>query len=225
MESQTIELLIIIAMIALPLWAQSNVTSVINKFMRVRVQNGMTGSEVAKYILETEGIYDVEVKMVDGQLSDHYNPANKTVNLSQAVYSNASIASVCVAAHEVGHAIQHEHGYAGLKARNTVYPFAKTGGQLASVSILFGLLSGALGLIYLGIAGLICILAFQLATLPVEYDASARALNKLSSYNLLTSQELSYGNQVLRAAALTYLMAAISTLLNIMRLFMIANRD
>lgn len=219
-------LLLIILMIGLPLWAQSNVTSVIGKFSRVRASSGMTGREVAEYILQSEGIHDVTVNQVNGQLSDHYNPANKTVNLSPAVYGQASIASVCIAAHEVGHAIQHAQNYQGLKTRNTVYPLAKTGGQIASISILFGLIASSTGLIYLGILGLFGILLFQMATLPVEYNASDRALEKLNSLGLLQGEEAVMGAKVLKAAALTYLMAAISTAINIMRLLLIAgSRD
>lgn len=219
-------LLLIILMIGLPLWSQSNVTSVIGKYSRVRASSGMTGREVAEYILQSEGIHDVSVNQVNGQLSDHYNPANKTVNLSPAVYGQASIASVCIAAHEVGHAIQHAQNYQGLKTRNTVYPLAKTGGQIASISILFGLIASSTGLIYLGIFGLFGILLFQMATLPVEYNASDRALEKLNSLGLLQGEEAVMGAKVLKAAALTYLMAAISTAINIMRLLLIAgSRD
>lgn len=219
-------LLLIILMIGLPLWSQSNVTSVIGKYSRVRATSGMTGREVAEYILQSEGIHDVSVNQVNGQLSDHYNPANKTVNLSPAVYGQASIASVCIAAHEVGHAIQHAQNYQGLKTRNTVYPLAKTGGQIASISILFGLIASSTGLIYLGIFGLFGILLFQMATLPVEYNASDRALEKLNSLGLLQGEEAVMGAKVLKAAALTYLMAAISTAINIMRLLLIAgSRD
>ncbi len=219
------DLLILIAIIALPIWAQKNIMSVIGKYSRVRIENGMTGAEIAHYILQTEGIYDVEVKPIGGNLTDNFNPKNKTVNLSQSVYGSNSIAAACIAAHEVGHAIQHRQKYAGLATRNMIFPFARTGGQLASVSILIGLISGASGLLTFGIICLGAILAFQVATLPVEYNASDRALNKLNEYGLLTSTELKGGQEVLKAAALTYLMAAITTLLNIVRLIGIANRD
>lgn len=219
------KLIILIAIIALPIWAQKNITSVIGKYSRVGIQNGMTGAEIAHYILQTEGIYDVEVKPIAGNLTDNFNPKNKTVNLSQTVYGSNSIAAACIAAHEVGHAIQHHEQYAGLATRNMIFPFARTGGQLASVSILLGLISGAAGLFTFGIICLGAILAFQVATLPVEYNASERALNKLNQYGLLTSTEMNGGREVLKAAALTYLMAAISTLLNIVRLIGIANRD
>lgn len=219
------ELIILIAIIALPLWAQKNITTVIAKYSRVRILNGMTGSEVANYILQMEGIYDVEVKPIAGNLTDNFNPSNKTVNLSQTVYGSNSIAAACIAAHEVGHAIQHNQGYAGLATRNMIFPFARTGGQLASISILLGLLSGATGLFTFGIICLGAILAFQVATLPVEYNASERALVKLENYGLLNSNEIEGGREVLKAAALTYLMAAISTFLNIIRLIGIANRD
>lgn len=219
------ELIILIAIIALPLWAQKNIMNVIGKYSRVGIQNGMTGAEIADYILQTEGIYDVEVKPIAGSLTDNFNPSNKTVNLSQTVYGSRSIAAACIAAHEVGHAIQHHEGYAGLATRNMIFPFARTGGQLASISILFGLIFSATGLFTFGIICLGAILAFQVATLPVEYNASDRALNKLTEYGLLTSTEMSGGREVLKAAALTYLMAAISTFLNIIRLIGLSNRD
>ncbi len=219
------ELLILIAIIALPLWAQKNIMSVIAKYSRVGVKNDMTGAEIATYILHSEGIYDVEVKQIAGNMTDNFNPKDKTVNLSQTVYGQRTIAAACIAAHEVGHAIQHHNEYPGLATRNMIFPFARTGGQLASISILFGLLSGAMGLFTFGIVCLGAILAFQVATLPVEYDASARALNKLEQLNLVTTDELNGSREVLKAAALTYLMAAISTFLNILRLVSIANRD
>lgn len=219
------ELIIFIAIIALPLWAQSNITKVIGRYSRVRIQNGMTGAEIAHYILQSEGIYDVTVQSISGHLTDNFNPKNKTVNLSQSVYGSNSIAAACIAAHEVGHAIQHQEQYAGLATRNMIFPFARTGGQLASISILLGFIASASGLIMFGVVCLGAILAFQVATLPVEYNASDRALNKLEQYGLLTSGEMEGGRAVLRAAALTYLMAAISTFLNIIRLIGIANRD
>ncbi len=216
------QLLILLLIIGLPLWAQKNIKSVIGKYSRVAIQNGMTGHEIAEYILRLEGITDVKVQAIGGSLTDNYNPMNKTVNLSQTVYGSKSIAAACIAAHEVGHAIQHHQGYAGLSARNKIFPFAKTGGQLASVSILLGLIAGFAELFVFGIVCLGAILAFQVATLPVEYNASDRALEKLEGYGLLTSGELVGGQKVLKAAALTYLMAAISTLLNIIRLIGLA---
>ncbi len=219
------EILILLAIIILPIWAQTNVMNVIHKYLRVKATNGMSGAEVAKFILEQEGITNVSVKQTSGTLSDHYNPSDKTVNLSQDVYARNSVASICIAAHEVGHAIQDATNYNGLKARNTIYPFAKTGGALASISILIGILAQATGLLYLGIICLGAILAFQMATLPVEFDASMRAMDRIKSYGLLSSEEVAGGEQVLRAAALTYIVAALTTFLNIVRLLMIARRS
>ncbi|WOO87997.1 zinc metallopeptidase [Mollicutes bacterium LVI A0039] len=212
------QFIILIAIIGLPLWAQKNIMSVIGKYSRVAIQNGMTGREVAEYILNYEGITDVRVQAIGGSMTDNFNPQNKTVNLSQTVYASKSIAAACIAAHEVGHAIQHHQGYSGLVVRNLIFPFARTGGQLAAVTILLGLISGFTGLFTFGIICLTAILLFQVATLPVEYNASDRALEKLEHYGLLTSGELNGASKVLRAAALTYLMAAISTFLNIIRL-------
>lgn len=219
------DLILLIAIIALPIWAQINVTRVIKKYSRIRSQRGMTGAEVAQYILETEGIHDVEVRATGGNLTDNFNPKDKTVNLSQTVYGSNSIAAACIAAHEVGHAIQHHEQYAGLATRNMIFPFARTGGQLASISILIGFIAGASGLIMFGVVCLGAILAFQLATLPVEFNASARALVKLEQYGILQDTEIQSGREVLKAAALTYLMAAITTLLNIIRIIGIADRD
>lgn len=219
------ELIILIAIIGLPLWAQKNIMSVIGKYSKVRILNGMTGSQIAQSILDLEGIDNVQIKPIAGNLTDNFNPQNMTVNLSQNVYNSNSIAAACIAAHEVGHAIQHHTKYPGLATRNVIFPFARTGGQLASISILLGFIFQATGLLMLGIVCLGAILAFQVATLPVEFDASKRALSKLEAYGLLTSSEIESGQQVLRAAALTYLMAAISTFLNIIRLIGIANRD
>lgn len=219
------DIILIILMIGLPMWAQANVTSVISKYTKVGTTGGLTGAQVAQMILDREGITDVQINAINGSLTDNYNPMRKTVNLSQPIYGSTSIAAVSVAAHEVGHAIQHARGYKGLALRNVVYPFARFGGAISGVAIIFGFVMQAVGLIYIGIIGLVGILLFQLATLPVEFNASARALDILNSTGILTASEMDGGAKVLKAAALTYLMAAISTFLNILRLLAIARRD
>lgn len=219
------EFILLILVIGLPMWAQANITSVIGKYTRVQTTGGLTGAQVAQMILDREGITDVQVVATNGSLTDNYNPMKKTVNLSQPIYGQTSIAAVSVAAHEVGHAIQHARGYKGLVFRNVIYPFARFGGAISGISILFGFIMQAVGFIYIGIIGLFAILLFQLATLPVEFNASARALDILNETGILNQYEIDGGAKVLKAAALTYLMAAISTFLNILRLLAIARRD
>lgn len=217
--------LIFLIMILLPIIAQSNVKSTVTKFSKVANLHGLTGSEVAQEILRREGIENVEVLPTKGFLTDNYNPAKKTVNLSEAVYNQTSITAAAIAAHEVGHAIQHHKGYFGLTLRSFVYPFAQVGTRIAGIAILIGLLAAATGFLYIGIFALILILVFQLATLPVEFNASARAIEKLKDYEIIEDSEVGSARSVLTAAALTYLTVVIVTLLNILRLIAIARRN
>lgn len=217
--------LVFLIIIVLPLVVQRNLYAVINKYNRQGIIRNLTGAEVAQLILHEEGIYDVEVVMTRGQLTDNYNPSNKTVNLSPNVYNGRSVSSVSIAAHEVGHAIQHHQKYFGLAVRSAVLPFAMTGGKISGIAIIVGIISQVTGLLYIGAISLAAILIFQLATLPVEFDASNRALVKLQSLSLVQGNEIVGSKKVLRAAAYTYVVATIVTFLNMLRILAFARRN
>ena len=208
--------------VILSLWASARVKSTYAKYSGERSLSGMTGAQAAQRILSMAGIYDVTVQHVAGNLTDHYDPRNKTLNLSDAVYSNASVAAVGVAAHECGHAIQHDRGYAALKFRSALAPVASIGANISWPLILVGLLFGGSGtLIQLGIIMFSLAVAFQLVTLPVEFNASKRAMTMLEETGVLYADELPKTRNVLNAAALTYVAAAASSILQLLRLVLL----
>ena len=204
--------------------ASARVKSTYNKYSKYRSASGMTGAEAAQRILNTAGIYDVTIQHVSGNLTDHYNPANKTLNLSDSVYGSTSVAAVGVAAHECGHAIQHQKNYVPLTLRATIVPVANLGSTLAWPLILIGLLfSRNTGALFIDI-GIICFsfaVIFQLVTLPVEFNASRRALRILGEQGILSESELPYTRKVLQAAALTYVASAASAILQLLRLILL----
>ncbi len=212
--------LIMIPFILLALWAQSSVKSAYKKYSRIRLHSGLTGAEVAERILRTNGIRDVSVAQGRGLLSDHYDPVKKVVRLSPDVYQSPSIAAVGIAAHETGHAIQHSRQYTPLVLRNMIAPTASIGSNFAFVIIIFGFLINAAGLIKVGIILFSAVVAFQLITLPVELDASARAKALLSSHGIVTGQEMRGVNSVLNAAAMTYVAAAASAVAQLIYLLL-----
>ena len=182
----------------------------------------MTGAQTAKKILSTAGIYDVTIRHVAGELTDHYDPRNKTLNLSDSVYGSTSVAAVGVAAHECGHAIQHDRGYAPLRIRSTIAPIASFGANISWPLILIGLLLGGNSvLVQLGIIMFSLAVLFQLVTLPVEFNASDRAVRLLSETGILYEEELRKTKKVLSAAALTYVAAAASSILQLLRLVLL----
>ena len=184
------------------------------------------GAEAAKRLLNSQGIYDVTIRRVPGSLTDHYDPRSKTVNLSDAVYGSTSIAAIGVAAHECGHAMQDAADYSPLRIRAALVPAANLGSQLAWPLILVGLLlgSGGSGLAFAGIVLFSLAVLFQLVTLPVEYNASHRAVTLLDSTGILAGQEVGQTRSVLNAAALTYVAAAAASILQLLRLLMLFNR-
>lgn len=204
--------------------ASARVKSTYNKYSKYRSASGMTGAEAAQRILNTAGIYDVTIQHVSGNLTDHYNPANKTLNLSDSVYGSTSVAAVGVAAHECGHAIQHQKNYVPLTLRATIVPVANLGSTLAWPLILIGLLfSRNTGALFIDL-GIICFsfaVIFQLVTLPVEFNASRRALRILGEQGILSESELPYTRKVLQAAALTYVASAASAILQLLRLILL----
>jgi len=190
----------------------------------MRSMTGMTGAQVAERLLRSAGINDVSVGHVPGELSDHYNPAKKVVNLSDAVYNSASVAAIGVAAHECGHAIQHAKGYAPLKFRTWFVPVANFGSKLAWPLIIIGLFINAESSQLIIDAGILLFsfaVIFQLITLPVEFNASSRALVLLEQQGILTEQELPYTKKVLKAAAYTYVASAASAILQLLRIIML----
>ena len=213
-------IILVLIGVVISLWAQSRVTSNYNKYSKVRSRTGMTGAEAAMRLLHSQGIYDVTVRRVAGNLTDHYDPRTKVVNLSESVYGSASIAALGVAAHECGHAMQHNDGYAPLRFRSALVPAANFGSRISWPLILVGLMIGGLGspLCQIGILMFSLAVLFQLVTLPVELNASNRAVRLLDSQGILSGEEVRGTRSVLTAAALTYVAAAASSILQLLRL-------
>lgn len=206
--------------------ASAKVNSTYARYARVGARCGMTGAEAAKRLLNSQGIYDVTVRRVPGKLTDHYDPRNKTVNLSESVYGSTSIAAIGVAAHEVGHAIQHANSYAPLTIRNAIIPVTNIGSKLSIPLILLGVVMSFQPLVTVGIVAFSLMAVFQLITLPVEFNASSRALATLNGEHYLDEEEVYGARKVLSAAALTYVAALVMSLAQLMRLVaLFGNRD
>lgn len=206
--------------------ASARVKGTFNKYSQLRSMSGMNGAQVAQRVLQAAGIYDVKVRHVSGSLTDHYDPRTKTVNLSDPVYNATSVAALGVAAHECGHAIQHAKSYAPLSIRSALVPIANFGSMLAWPVILIGLLfnTRSSGLIIdIGILLFSAAVLFQLVTLPVEFDASRRALVMLRTQGILADDELRYTRRVLKSAALTYVASAAAAILQLLRIILITN--
>ena len=199
------------------------VKSTYNKYARVRSMSGMTGAQVATEILRRNGINDVSVVHVPGDLSDHYDPRNHSVNLSDSTFNSSSVAAVAVAAHECGHVMQHYKGYVPIKIRSALVPAANIGSKIGLPIVIIGIIIGMTPLAKIGIIVFSLAVAFQLVTLPVEFDASHRALVMLSDYGILANDEVDKSRKVLTAAALTYVAAAASSILQLLRLALIVN--
>lgn len=214
-------ILVIIGMI-LCLAASARVNSTFKKYSKVGSNSGMTGAQAAAKILESQGIYDVTIQHISGQLTDNYNPRNKVLSLSDATYASTSVAAIGVAAHECGHAIQHHKGYAPIALRNALVPFANWGSRLSWILIIVGILFYGQGtgqtMINIGIIAFSAAVLFQIVTLPVEFNASSRAVRVLENTGIFGNTELKYTKKVLGAAALTYVAAAASSILQLLRL-------
>ncbi|HLF56022.1 MAG TPA: zinc metallopeptidase [Thermoanaerobaculia bacterium] len=209
-------LLFLAPALALSLWASVRTKSAFNKYSRVPVSTGLTGAQAAQRMLDVAGIGDVKIVPHQGMLTDHYNPLNKTLALSEQVYGQRSIAAVGVACHEAGHAIQHARAYKPLWLRSMLVPSANIGSTLGYLVMTFGLLMSSLQLFLVGVALFSCVLLFQVVTLPVEFDASARAKELTVAHGIVLPQEREGIDRVLNAAALTYVAAAVSTLLTLL---------
>lgn len=216
-------ILILIGMV-LSLLASGYVKSTYAKYQRVQSRSRLTGAQVAERILSQAGIYDVRIEHVSGNLTDHYDPRSKVVRLSDAVYGSSSVAAQAVAAHECGHVIQHATGYGALRFRNQLVPVAQFGANISWPLILIGFFLNGHFLITFGIILFSLAVLFQVVTLPVEFNASSRALRVLEQYGILGSDEVAKSRKVLRAAALTYVAAAAASILQLLRLLLLFNR-
>ncbi|RKP54305.1 peptidase [Cohnella endophytica] len=221
------DFLIIIAFL-LSLWAQFRVSSTFNRWSEVQNANGMTGYEAARRMLDRNGLQDVPIEPVPGKLSDHYDPVHRVVRLSEHVYYESSISAISVACHEVGHAIQHQQSYPMLVMRHRMFPVVRFASGFAPILLIAGFLLQSLNLIGFGIIFFSAAVAFQLVTLPVEFNASSRARHIMVSEGFITRDEERGVAKVLNAAALTYVAAALIAMLELIKYIMIftsSNRD
>lgn len=215
-------IIILIPGLLLSLYAQFKIQSTFARYLQVRSAAGITGAEAARRLLERARIYDVAVEMTPGTLSDHYDPRKKVLRLSPQVYNGTSLASLGVAAHEVGHAIQHDIGYMPLNIRAAFVPVVNIGSTLAFPLLILGLILAIKPLVWVGIYAFAAVVLFQLVTLPVELNASARAMANLEGSGLISRAEVGATRKVLDAAALTYVAAAVVSILQLVRLLAIA---
>lgn len=218
---------LIIPAFLLSLWAQFRVSGTFNKYAEVPASSGMTGYEAARRMLDNNGLHDVPIEPVPGKLSDHYDPIARVVRLSEPVYYERSIAAISVACHEVGHAIQHQQHYPALVMRHRMFPVVRFASGLAPFLLIAGILFSATNLIGLGIVFFAAAVAFQLVTLPVEFNASSRARDIMVAEGFIRSEEERGVAKVLNAAALTYVAAALIALLQLLKFILIyaSNRD
>lgn len=215
-------MILVIPGLLLGLWAQMRVSSAFRKYSAVHARSGMSAEDVARSMLNQAGCGNVSIRSVSGNLTDHYDPRNNTLRLSDGVYGSSSVAAIGIAAHECGHAMQQHEGYALLVLRSALVPVVNLGSNLYFPIFLLGLLFSWEPLIYVGIACFALTLVFSLVTLPVEFNASGRALRVLDQQGYLSSEEMDGARAVLNAAAMTYVAAAISSLLQLVRLLIIA---
>jgi len=222
-------IVLVVPMMILALWAQWNVQHTFKKYSKVLSYRGMTGHDAARRILDANGLHNVAIVRVAGELTDHYDPRSNTVNLSQSVYDSQSVAAIGVAAHEVGHAVQHAVGYTPIKIRMAIIPVTQFASTMSMPLVLLGLVLSFPALALIGCAFFGMATVFQLVTLPVEFNASRRALNTLDTNGILNGKELEGSKNVLSAAAMTYVAALAVSLAQLLRLLLIVgggrNRD
>ena len=214
--------LIVLPALILSVWAQIKVNSTFNKYAKLYIRRGMTGADAARKILDDHGLHHIKVEHIRGKLTDHYDPRANVIRLSDAVYGSVSAAAIGVAAHEAGHAVQHAKGYFPIRVRAAVIPATRFGSMLAIPIFFIGLLLASPALLLAGIALYSLVAFFQLVTLPVEFNASSRAIRVLRSSGMLSEEELSAAKKVLTAAALTYVAALLTSLLTLLRLVVLA---
>ncbi len=211
-----IYLMFILPGLLLSIWASFRVKRAFGKYSQVPTMRGLSGAEAARMMLDQAGIDGVQVVAAQGFLTDNYNPITKTLNLSEEVYSSTSIAAVGVACHEAGHAVQHAHNYAPMWVRSMLVPTANIGSSIGYLVMLFGLMLASAKMVLVGAVLFSSVLLFQIVTLPVEFDASARAKKLIVDYGIISPHEREGVDRVLNAAALTYVAAAVSTLLTLL---------
>lgn len=216
-------ILVIIAML-LSLFASYGVKTTYARYQKMKTARGITGAEAARRVLDMHGLQHIRIERISGELTDHFDPRNNVIRLSDSTYNDTSVAAVGVAAHEAGHAVQHATGYVPIKVRNAIVPVVNIGNQLAMPLFVIGLLLNYLNLAYIGVILFSFALVFQLVTLPVELNASSRAIKILDSSMLLYEDEIGPAKKVLKAAAMTYVAAVASTALQLLRLLLILNR-
>ena len=218
-------IILLLPAIIIAFWAQSKVSGTYRKYRTIRTMNGYTGENVARMMLDAAGLYDVPVVEIRGELTDHYDPTRRVVRLSSDIYHGASIASAGIAAHEVGHAIQHKEAYKPLVLRTSIATAVNFSSQASIVIFMIGLLFSIPLLTNIGIIFFTVAVIYQLITLPVEFNASRRALNILEGRNILYGNEVSGAKSVLSAAAMTYVAAALMSISQLIRLIAISNRN
>lgn len=217
-------LILVLPAVIFALWAQTNVKSTFSKYTKIASKRGMTGFDAARQILDANGLRNVRIAKVQGELTDHFNPSDNTVYLSDTVHSVASAAAIGVAAHEAGHAVQYAVGYTPMKVRSAIIPITNIGSNLAMPLVLLGIVLSFPTLAYIGVIAFGLSTLFQLVTLPVEFNASSRAMDALSAGGQLDTEELKSARKVLTAAALTYVAALAVSLANLIRLFLLVKR-
>jgi Zn-dependent membrane protease YugP len=217
-------MLVLIPALIIAAWAQYKISSTFDHYSRVQSTRGYSGSQAARMLLDSSGLNDVPVEMVPGKLTDHYDPVNRVMRLSAEVFNGSSVASLGVAAHETGHAIQHQERYSPLVIRNSIVPIVNFGSNLSWVLFFAGFILGIPSLLRIGIILFLTVVIFQLITLPVELNASRRALSLLDSKGILVEGELQGAKKVLDAAALTYIAAVLMAIAQLARLLILSNR-
>ncbi len=215
--------MLLLPALLLAFWAQMKIKSAYGTYSRVPSSRGVTAGQVARELLDRFGLNNVPIRPIPGNLTDHYDPRDRSLSLSESVYGSTSIAAIGVAAHEVGHAIQHKKQYSFLMLRNAIVPVVNLGSTVAFPLFFIGLMVRGVGLMNLGIVLFAGVLVFHLVTLPVEFDASKRALRVLAGTGMLTANEIAGARKVLNAAALTYISATLMSLMQLLRFVALRN--
>jgi Zn-dependent membrane protease YugP len=219
-----IYIILLLAVMGISFYAQSKVQRTFNKFAQTPVSSGLRAEDIAQRLLYSAGS-SVQITAVQGSLTDHFDPKNGVVGLSTQVYGQSSVAAIAVAAHEIGHVMQYQEGYAPIRLRNAILPVARIGSYAAPWIVILGFFMGSFNLAMVGVVLFGAMLVFQVATLPVEFNASSRALRMLEEGNYISYEESDGAKKVLNAAAMTYVWAAIATLISFLRLLSLANRS
>jgi len=218
-----IYLILLLAVMGISFYAQSKVQRTFNKFAQTPISSGLRAEDIAQRLLYSAGS-NVQITAVQGSLTDHFDPRNGVVGLSTQVYGQSSVAAIAVAAHEIGHVMQYQEGYAPIRLRNAVMPVARIGSFAAPWIVILGLFMGSFNLAMIGVVLFGAMLVFQVVTLPVEFNASARALRMLEDGNYISYEESDGAKKVLNAAAMTYVWAAVATLISFLRLLALVNK-